>query len=393
MTDELVRRTKGLRLGCFGMVIMLAAAIVGSPAAAQSSAAFQQRWSALLTAAKKEGQLVLSTGAIPQYQPLFNTFTKKFGIPVQVDGGSGSARATRILAERSAGKYTVDAGMLSVAATTRRLEPARALESLPPLLIDPDVTNTANWYGGRHWYADKEGTKTIFVYTVEASNSWLFWYNTKKVSAQDVAFLKSPWDFLDPKWKGKMGDQSWGDPGRLGGMLDTYFSPDAGPEWIKKYFTEMDVSFTSDPRLEEDWIVRGSKPLKWSEGDIGQELRKYRNTFPIKPGYLERKQGKLEARGSECCVVIFKGAPHPHAAQLFVNWFLSKEGQSLVNRAKPPQLYTSLREDIPTYNTYVEARRIKGKDYLFRDFDANYRAKEKEARAFIINTFEQRMKH
>lgn len=393
MADGLVQRMKVLRLGCFGMVIAVAAAFAGAPAAAQSNAAAQQKWSALVAAAKKEGQLVLSTGAIPQYQPLLNAFTRKFGVSVQVDGGSGSARATRILAERSAGKYTVDVGLLSVAATTRRLEPADALQSLPPLLIEPDVTNTANWYGGRHWYVDKGGSKTVFVYSAQASNSWLFWYNTKKVSAQDVASLKSPWEFLDPKWKGKMGDQSWSDPGRLGGMLDVYFSPDLGPKWIKKYFTEMDVSFTSDPRLEEDWFVRGSRPLKWAEGDIGQELRKYSKTFPIKPGYIDRKQGKLEARSSECCVVVFKGAPHPHAAQLFVNWFLSKEGQSLVNQAKPPQLHASLREDIPAYNTYVEARRIKGKDYVFRDFDSAYRGKEKEARAFIIKAFEERTQH
>jgi len=372
-----------VRVGLTAVVFSLAAAF-SAPATAQSDPAFEKDWAELVASAKKEGKLVLSIGAMPEYLTVLSVFTEKYGIPVQTDGGSGSSRATRILAERRAGRSEVDVGLLSVAATTRRLEPAGALGPISEMLIHPEVTDTSKWYGNRHWYVDHKGTKTIFVYSSRANNNWLFWYNTDKLTAADVASLKTPGDFLDPKWKGKMSDQSWGDPGRLGGMLEMYFAPDAGPEWIKKYLTEMDVAFTSDTRLEETWLVRGRNPLKWDEGNVGDALLKYQKQFPIKVVELPRKQGKLEARGSECCLVVFKDAPHPNAAKLFVNWFLSKEGQTLVHAVKPPRRYTSLREDIPPLNTAEINRRVPGKDYTFRDFDEKYLKEEKAARDFII---------
>jgi iron(III) transport system substrate-binding protein len=356
---------------------------------AQSGGKFQKDWAKLVAAAKKEGQLVLSTGAIPQYQHIFAAFTKKFGISIQTDGGSGSSRATRILAERKAGRFAVDAGLMSVAANTRRMEPAGVLVDLAPLLIHPDVVDKSKWYKGRHWYVDSKGTKKIFVYSARANNSWRFWYNTKKLSAKDVASLKTPRDFLDPKWKGKMADRSWSDPGRLGGMLEMYFAPDAGPDWIKKYFTEMDITFTGDTRLEESWIIRGSKPLKWDEGDIGEVLRKFGDKFPVKSVELPRQRGKLSARGSECCITIFKKAPHPNAAKLFVNWFLTKEVQAMTHMAKPPRRYTTLRVDnVPPGNTQKIHRRVPGMVYYFRDFDKEYRAKEKAARKFILANYQ-----
>ncbi len=376
----ILTRLAGLALG-----FLLLGALT-SQASAQSSD-FKKQWADLIAAAKKEGTLVLSTGAIPQYSHIFEAFKKEFGVTIQTDGGSGSSRATRILAERRAGRFTVDAALMSVAGTTRRLEPAGALVDLPPLLIHPEVTDTSKWYGNRHWYVDKAGTKKIFVYSVRANNSWRFWYNTDKLSKQDVASLKSPRDFLDPKWKGKMADQSWSDPGRLGGMLEMYFAPDAGPDWIKKYFQEMDVTFTSDSRLEESWIIRGSKPLKWDEGDIGDPLRKYKSKFPIEVVEIPRQRGKIEARGSECCIAILDKAPHPNAAKLFVNWFLTKKVQTMTHMAKPPRRYTSLREDVPPGITQKIHRRVKGKEYTFRDFDPDYRQNEKKARAFIVANY------
>jgi len=354
----------------------------------QTGESFQKEWTNLVTAAKAEGELVISTGALPEYQPLFDAFTKKFGISIQTDGGSGSSRATRILAERKAGRFTVDVGLMSVAANTRRMERADALEQLAPLLIHPDITNKSKWYKNRHWYVDRKGTGKIFVYSARANNTWRFWYNTDKLSEKDVASLKTPWDFLKPKWKGKMADRAWSDPGRLGGMLTMYFAADAGPDWIKKYFTEMDVTFTGDSRLEESWLIRGSRPLKWDEGDIGEMLRKFGDKFPVKSVELVRQQGRLEARGSECCITILTKAPHPNAGKLFVNWFLTKEVQTMTHMSKPPRRYTSLRIDnVPPGNTDNAHRRLPGKEYYFRDFDKQYRKKVKAARKFITANY------
>jgi hypothetical protein len=59
----------------------------------------------------------------------------------------------------------------------------------------------------------------------------------------------------------------------------------------------------------------------------------------------------------------------------------------MVHETMPPRRYTSLREDVPPGKTQEISRRIPGKEYAFRDFDPEYRAKEKEARAFIIANY------
>lgn len=386
--EQMGRRARAVMGGLLALVILALPIALVTPAVAQSNAAFDKEWADLITAAKKEGKLVISIGAIPDYNPIFEAFTAKFGIPVQTQGGSGSARASRILAERSANRYTVDVGFLSVAATTRRLEPAGALAEFAPLLIHPEVIDKSKWYGGRHWYPDEGKTQQIFAFAVRALSAWQFWYNTEKLKESEIAELKTPNDFLKPKWKGMLADQSWGDPGRLGDMLEVYFAPDAGPEWIRKYLTEMDVAFTSDRRLEETWLVRGRNPLKWHEGNIGDALRDLASKgLPIKVVHMPRQQGGLEARGSECCVTVFKNAPNPNAARLFANWFLTREGQILLHDIKPGRPYTSLREDIPPGNTEPEMRRVKGLTYSFRDFDPKYLAEEDKARDFILQSF------
>lgn len=369
-------------------LVLLAASI--APARAQQASNFDKNWAELVAAAQKERKLVVSIGAVPDYNGIFEAFSKKFGIPVTTQTGSGSARASRILAERSANRYTVDVGFLSAAATTRRLEPAGALADLSSMLIHPEVNDKTKWYGGQHWYIDEGKTQSIFVFAVRALSAWQFWYNTEKLSADDIAALKTPSDFLNPKWKGMMADQSWDDPGRLGDMLEVYFAPDAGPQWIHRYLTEMGVAFTSDRRLEETWLVRGRNPLKWHEGNIGDAMRNLAEKgLPIKVVHLPRQQGGLEARGSECCITVFKNAPNPAAAKLFANWFLTREGQILLHDIKPGRPYTSLREDIPPGNTEPEMRRIPGLNYSFRDFDPNFLAQQDKARDFILQAFKE----
>lgn len=363
------------------------------PTAARSASSFDQAWSDLQALARKEGKVIISIGAVPDYNPIFEAFTKKFGIAVHTQGGSGSARTSRILAEQKSGRYTADIGFLSVSVAARRLEPAGGLVDLGGLLIHPDVIDKSKWYKGQHWYVDQGKTEMIFAFSVRAQNFWQFWYNTEKLTKADISALKSPHDFLQPKWKAMMADQAWSDPGRLGGMTEVYLAPDAGPEWVKKYLTEMDVAFTSDPRLEETWLVRGRNPLKWSEGNIGDALRTLKaKGLPINEVQIPRATATLEARGSECCVNVFKNAPNPKAAQLFVNWFLSKEGQELIHDIDPPRPYTSLREDISPGKTSEVTRRMKGVEYSFRDFDPEYLTNEESARDFILKAFDEGQK-
>ena len=145
-------------------------------AAPQSSASFEQEWSKLVAAAKQEGTLGIASGGAPsrQYRPVVDAFSKKFGIKVEVSTGNATDTVNRILAERKAGRYTVDVALISVRENQQRLVPSESVVPFAPLLIHPEVTNTSLWYGGRHWYGDKD-SKYAFIYHAVVEDQYEVW--------------------------------------------------------------------------------------------------------------------------------------------------------------------------------------------------------------------------
>jgi ABC-type Fe3+ transport system substrate-binding protein len=75
-------------------------------------------------------------------------------------------------------------------------------------------------------------------------------YNTKLISPKD---FKSYWDFVDPKWKGKIVAY---DVSRVSTVAHSlrflYNHPDLGPEFIKRFFGEMDITYSRDARQTID---------------------------------------------------------------------------------------------------------------------------------------------
>lgn len=338
--------------------------------AAQSKGSFAQEWEALIAAAKQEGTLAIATGGAPsrQYRPTFDAFRKEFGIRVEVSSGGANDVANRILAERKAGRSPVDVALISTRINTLRFVPAKALMPMSELLFHPDVTDLSKWYGGKHWYADREQRYTL-IYHASLEEDFRSWYNTKEISEEEIKTIKTQWDFFDPKWKGKIQGQAMNDPSGVRQMMDAWFEPDRGPEWVKKYLTGADITFSPDRRVLENWLVGGRFPL-WAVTTASEELRTLEEKgLPIKQYSLPRKVGILRAAGSGCCISVFDGAPHPNAAKLFVNWFLTKDVQTLTHETIANMDRASLREDVPRGQVTEEHMRKPGKEYHFPDAD------------------------
>jgi ABC-type Fe3+ transport system substrate-binding protein len=360
---------------------------------AAATAEFDKEWSKLIAAAQQEGRVVIAAGGAPsrEYRSVAELFQKKFNVAVSLSTGSGAASVDRALAERSAGKHTVDLGLTSVAGTRTRLIPAKALDPIPPLLIHPEVVDKSSWFGGRHWYADPEEEKFSFLYAAEPTETFGFWYNTSVISKKDIETIQSPADLLDPKWKGKITSRTWGDRGRIGEMQNIYFQPDMGIEWIRAFFNQAEAKFSDDVRIRESWIVGGSVPIAFSDGDIDRELTKLEKAgIPVAMRSIPFKLPFLTAGGSGCCIQVYNRAPHPNATKLFLNWFLSKEGQNAIHQITPGIARQSMREDIPVGNVPPPYRRAPGKQYIFRDADPKYVAQDKEQRDAIVEAWKNR---
>jgi iron(III) transport system substrate-binding protein len=383
------------KLVALSQLAALAVLVVFLPLAygASVTSQFDKEWAKLIAAAQQEGRVVIAAGGAPsrEYRSVVELFQKKFGIPVSLSTGSGAASVDRVLAERSAGKYTVDIGLTSVAGTRTRLIPAKALDPIPPVLIHPEVLDKSAWFGGRHWYADPEEEKFSFLYAAEPTETFGFWYNTAVISKKEIEAIKSPADLLDPKWRGKITSRTWGDRGRVGEMQNIYFQPDMGIEWIRTFFGQADARFSDDVRIRESWVIGGSVPIAFSDGDIDRELAKLEKAgMPVTMRSIPFKLPFLTAGGSGCCIQIYNRAPHPNAAKLYLNWFLSKEGQTAIHQIMPPIARQSLREDIPPGNVAPKDRRISGRQYIFRDADPKYVAQDKEQRDAIVEAWKSR---
>lgn len=375
--------------------VVFAVLLSSQPAAigAATPPNFEQEWSKLIAAAKQEGTLAVASGGAPsrQYRPVVDVFSKKFGVKVEVSTGNATDTVNRVLAERKAGRYIMDVALISSRENNQRLVPSESLVPFTPLLIHPDVLDTSNWYLSRHWYADK-ASAYVFIYHVTKEDQYETWYNTDKLKEADVATIRKQTDFFDPRWKGKIIGQGMGDPSGIRQMIDSYFEPDRGQEWVRTYLLNASVTFSDDRRILETWLVGGRFPLQAVATGSEELTALAKKGLPIKQLFLPKQVGLVRAGGSGCCISVFSNAPHPNAAKLFANWFLSKEGQTLTHTLVPNIDRSSLRNDIPFGEVTPDQRRKPGVEYAFPDADPKFGPRQEEAQRWIYKIWESRQK-
>src|SRR5919108_4488783 len=378
---------------CQNAIPLLAAGTSEEKPASQAKANFDQEWTKLIAAAKQEGTVAIASGGAPsrQYRPVVDAFQKKFGIKGEVSTGSATDTVNRVLAERKAGRYTADVALISSRESNQRLIPSESLIPLAPLLIHPDVVDTSKWYQGRYAYADK-ASRYVFIYHVSKEDQYETWYNTDKIKEAEIATLKKQTDFFEPRWKGKIAGQGMGDPSGIRQMIDSYFEPDRGSEWIRTYLLHAGITFSDDRRILETWLVGGRFPLQAVATGSEDLTALAKKGLPIKQTFLPKQVGLIRAGGSGCCISVFANAPHPNAAKLFVNWFLSKEGQTLTHTMIPNIDRSSLRNDIPLGEVVPDQRRVPGKQYAFPDAEPGFSARQEEAQKWILKLWESRQK-
>ena len=129
---------------------------------------------------------------------------------------------------------------------------APCARSVRAALILPEVVDESKWWFGQHQYVDPE-KRYIFVY-VGNVNQYIS-YNTKLVQPGEI---RSYWDFLQPKWKGRMLSR---DPKISGsqriGLRMFYYSPELGAEFIRRLYGETDITITQEMRQATDWLAAG----------------------------------------------------------------------------------------------------------------------------------------
>ena len=390
-------------LAVAGMAVGLALAACGSeePTATPTQAAgaaptptstptaavdpFEAEWSALLDAARAEGELVITMGGAAgrAFRPIVAVFDERFGITTTVATGSGSSHVNRVLAERTAGRYLVDIMFGGATSVNSRLIPADVLGPIGDLFIHPDVIDQSLWFEGKHWYADPE-QKFIFTFAARGGPTNLTMrYNTDLVTEEDIDGFSSVFDYLDPKWAGKIVAHVPGGGGGGGTYYLTFVHPDIGTEWVDAFVApELDVTFSNDVPFIVDGIAKGKFAMGIAIGGAGRSLESLGTLgVPVKAIRKDFKEGgAMTASSAIHLMTTPTQAPNPNAAKLWANWWLSKEGQTLMHTISEADVEPTLRQDVTDWGrTLEEDRRVAGQSYYFFTSDPEFVLKRAEA--------------
>jgi len=318
------------------------------------------KWEETVRKADKEGKLSIYMSRGGEFYKIIRAFHKEYPkIRVNLVTGGGHY-ASRILSERRANKYLADLVVTGPGSPYYILYRGKFLDPIKPTLILPEVADTSKWWRGKHHYIDPED-KYVFVFMGPVSAGYVY-YNSNQVKPSE---FKSYYDLLKPKWRGKLLMEDPRAPGsaRLG-LRVIYNLPELGPKFLRRLFEEMDITLVRDRRQSVDWLAVGKYPICifCSDGRYAKAQGLPVDEFRT----VEWLKRPAVAPGGTSTMALLNRAPHPNAATVFINWMLSRKGQTTLQDVLNPtgRVYESMREDIPKDIIPTERRRQKGVDYI-----------------------------
>lgn len=164
-------------------------------------------------------------------------------------------------------------------------------------------------------HKDKDGYWTGLYANLE------FWgYNKKLVSAKDIP--RSREDLLDPRWKGKIGLDS-GSAGTVRYMIDLHVLGQEKGRAFMQRLAKQDIQLRRGPSLIAELLAAGEFAVVPIRDNTAYELMTAGapiDWFAFEPVIPQPSTP----------IGITKAAPHPNAAQLFVDFVLSFEGQEIL---------------------------------------------------------------
>jgi iron(III) transport system substrate-binding protein len=330
--------------------------------AAEVKPGWQAEWEKTIKGAEAEGALVIYM--TQAFEPVFReVFQKNFPkIKVTTVTGRGPDLSQRVMSERRAGRFAVDLYISGNISPLTVFHKAKILEPVSPLLLLPEVLDPSVWYEGKHHYDDPEN-RYIFVFE-GTPRSGDITYNTK---ALDGTEIKSYWDLLNPKWKGKIVSV---DP-LVSGPISAahiffYKHPELGAEFLRRFHTDTDIAIVRSNEQMLDWLSAGKYVFGIGARNVDDAILQGLPLNQFLPGSLKEGSSVTAYNGT---LSYFNRAPHPNAARVAANWLLSREGQTvwLDSNQKTGGLYDSLREDISKEKVNERARRVKGGKFLWLD--------------------------
>lgn len=265
-----------------------------------------QNIDAIYAAAKTEGAFVLYVGGpTAPWEATTRIFEQRYpGIKVSITGGFSNVLDKKIDQQIKDNKLEVDTAVFQTLQDFVRWKAeGQLLPYKPPGFdaIDPS-------------FKDAEGA----FYGVMV-NAMPYMYNTEHVAAVDVP--NSAPDFLKPQFKGRMVTPYPADDDATLWLFHKIVLK-YGWDYMDKYMAQQPSFVTSGHAAVSNAIAAGEKLATFDSTSTTPRLKAQGK--PIEPVFSQTDPTPVFLVGA----AIFKDAPHPNAAKLYLTWYLAKEQQS-----------------------------------------------------------------
>lgn len=271
-------------------------------------------WEALVEEASGQALNIISHPT-EDYAAVIEAFQDAYpDIEVELTGSRPSDISPRVISEQQAGVYQWDIMFAATSNMTNVLQPAGAFDDLPPQYMLEGITDDDKWGGGFDFYASD--TPQIIVTGAENISATF----VNRDLAPDIETFE---DLLDPSLTGRIVSDDCTVPAHGVGALVSLGRQTNG-DLPRQILADQQVTFLDTFRSVTEAVSRGEYAV--ALGADQPTLRELQETgvgtsvelLPMPEGVVN-----LTTAG----VALFKNAPDPAAAKVFINWFLSQEGQ------------------------------------------------------------------
>jgi iron(III) transport system substrate-binding protein len=313
----------------------------GAPANASPDGSSDPEWQNIVDAAKREGTVLIYGNLVQASESaaFAEEFNKATGITLDIVGGaSGAPLAQRLKTETQAGQPSADV-FGGGSQFVRQLKAENLFQvikdkPLPVLKESPSVWRI------QPLAMSPDGDIPIYRPTSQYEGHIIV--NTSLLPIAD--YPKSYHELAaDAKYKGKMA------------YVDPKITGDLAARFVQHGYV------TNNWSLTDIWLYYTNQSMLLFPGPNDQGAAAGRGEVAIALGANAGNLPQLARAGAPLKILAFpdaplvgnpqtlgilKAAPHTNAALVFMNWFLSKEGQDVAGRLDQ---HRGVRKDVPSY--------------------------------------------